>query len=182
MAPPHHLFVGVVFRVTGRHLRTLQVLQCLLDAFSAVMVDPWQALEVAWRELPPPRADAILLGRDDYGAVRGFLHPRNDHRWTRPRAWLRLVPATPAPAYDVTLAMGSPEPSANATPTVHVRGNDDSGVAFTLSRQVQPHSFRVRSPLNGPLIVEIRAPTWNLCDEPPEQGIRVDQMTVVPAR
>src|SRR5688500_8291861 len=77
-------------------------------------VDPWLALEVAWRELPPPRANEILLGRDDYGAVRGFLQPRHGHRWTRHRAWLRLVPTDYAPTYDVTLAMGSPEPSTNA--------------------------------------------------------------------
>ena len=38
MAPLYHLFVGAVFRLTGRHLRTLQVLQCLLDSWSAVMV------------------------------------------------------------------------------------------------------------------------------------------------
>ena len=146
-------------------------------------VDPWLALEVAWRELPAPRADQILLARDDYGSVRGFLHPRNDHRWTRHRAWLRLLPATPAPAYDVTLVMGSPEqPSPNATPMVHVRAEGGPAVAFVLSRKVQPYSFRVRSPLTGPLLVEIRAPTWNLSEEPPEQGIRVDRMTVVPAR
>ena len=145
-------------------------------------VDPWLALEVAWRELPPPRTDEILLGRDDYGAVRGFLHARGDHRWTRHRAWLRLVPATPAPAYDVTLAMGSTEPSPNATPTVRVRANDAPGVAFTLSRDVQPYSFRTVSPKTGPLLVEIRSPTWNLSGQPPEQGIRVDRVTIVPAR
>jgi hypothetical protein len=145
-------------------------------------VDPWLALEVPWRELQPPRTDEILLGRDDYGAVRDFLHPRRDHRWTRHRAYLRLVPVTAAPAYDVTLVMGSPEPSPNATPTVHVQAHDGSGVAFALSREVQPYTFRVRSPRTGPLIVEIRAPTWNLSGEPPEQGVRVDRMTVVPAR
>lgn len=145
-------------------------------------VDPWLALEVPWRELPPPRTDEIQLGRDDYGAVRGFLHPRGDHRWTRHRAFLRLVPATAAPSYDVTLVMGSPEPSPNATPTVHVRGNGDSRVAFALSREVQQYSFRTPAPLTGPLIVEIRAPTWSLSGQPPEQGVRVDRMTVVPAR
>ena len=145
-------------------------------------MDPWLALEVAWRELPPPRANEILLGRDDYGAVRGFLHPRHDHRWTRHRAWLRLVPADAAPSYDVTLAMGSPEPSPNATPTVHVRANNDSGVAFVLSRDVQPYTFRASAPRSGPLLVEIEAPTWNLAGQPPEQGVRVDRMTVVPAR
>jgi hypothetical protein len=144
--------------------------------------DPWLALEVAWRELPPPRTDEIPLGRDDYGAVRGFLHPRNDHRWTSRRAELRLVPAVVAPFYDVTLQMGSPEPSPNATPTVHVRAAGSPGVAFTLSREVQPYTFRAAAPLNGPLLVMIDAPTWNLGDQPPEQGVRVDRMTVVPAR
>jgi tetratricopeptide (TPR) repeat protein len=144
-------------------------------------VDPWLALEVAWRELPPPRTDVILLGKDDYGAVRGFLHPRNDHRWTTRHAYLRLIP-TAAPSYDVTLAMGSPDPSPNATPTVNVRASNSSGVAFTLSREVQPYTFRAAAPLHGPLIVTIEAPTWNLSDQPPEQGVRVDRMTVVPAR
>lgn len=145
-------------------------------------VDPWLALEVAWRELPPPRTNEILLGRDDYGAVRGFLHPRGDHRWTRHRAWLRLIPTSQAGSYDVTLAMGSPEPAPNAMPTVQVRADDGPGVAFVLSRKVQPYRLRASAPMNGPLVVEIRAPTWNLSDQPPEQGIRVDRVTIVPAR
>jgi hypothetical protein len=145
-------------------------------------VDPWLGLEVPWRELPPPRADVILLGGDDYGAVRGFRHPRRDHRWSRHRAWLRLVPTTRAPAYDVTIAMGSPDPSPNAAPTVHVRGHGGSGASFVLSREVQPYTFRTPAPMTGPLIVEIRAPTWNLSGEPHEQGVRVERMTVVPAR
>ena len=80
-------------------------------------------LEAAWRELPAPRADEVVLGGGaDYGAVRGFLHPRGGdpavsrhrlewnryeriggpqpppgtHRWSRHRAWLRLVPASAA--------------------------------------------------------------------------------------
>jgi hypothetical protein len=145
-------------------------------------VDPWLALEVAWRELPPPRTDEILLGKDDYGAVRGFLHPRGDHRWSGHRAEIRLIPVTAAPSYDVTVQMGSPEPSPNATPTVHVHAAGSSDVAFTLSREVQPYTFRTAAPMAGPLLIEIEAPTWNLPDQPPEQGVRVDRMTVVPAR
>ena len=38
--------------------------------------DPWLVLEAAWRELPPPRTDEIHVGGDDFGAVRGFYHPR----------------------------------------------------------------------------------------------------------
>jgi hypothetical protein len=145
-------------------------------------VDPWLALEVAWRELPPPRTDEVVLGRDDYGAVRGFLHPRNDHRWTTRRAELRLVPATAAPSYDVTLQMGSPEPSPNAAPTVRVRAGRNPPVPFTLTRDVRPYTVRVPAPNEVPLVIVIEAPTWNLADQPPEQGVRVDRMTVVPAR
>jgi hypothetical protein len=65
---------------------------------------------------------------------------------------------------------------------VQVRAEGGPGLAFVLSRKVQPYSFRVRSPLTGPLLIEIEAPTWNLSDQPPEQGVRVDRMTVVPAR
>ena len=99
-------------------------------------VDPWLVLEIAWRELPPPRTDEVLVARNDYGAVRGMFHPRgidaaNDrrshwtryeeggvppegaHRWTRGRAWVRLLPTVAAAAYDVTVEMGSPFPSPN---------------------------------------------------------------------
>jgi hypothetical protein len=157
--------------------------QRLRDAYELSWnVDPWLALEVAWRDLPPPRGNEILLARGDYGALRGFLHPRHDHRWTRHRAWLRLVPADAAASYDVTLAMGSPEPSPYAAPTVLVRAHGGPGVAFVLSREVRPYTFRAPSPKAGPLSIEIRAPTWNLAGQPPEQGVRVDRMTVVPAR
>jgi len=144
--------------------------------------DPWLALEIAWRELPPPRTDEILLARDDYGAVRGFLHPRNDHRWTRRRAWLRLVPVTAAPSYDVTLAMGSPDPSPYPSPTVRVRAGAGPAVSFTLAPEVRTYTFRAAAPAAGPLLVEIEAPTWNRAGWPAEQGVRVDRMTVTPAR
>ena len=144
-------------------------------------VDPWLALEVAWRELPGPRTNEILLGRDDYGAVRGFLHPRGDHRWTTRHAQLILIPTEPGPIYQVTLFMGSPEPSPLASPTVRVRASRGSAISFTLTRDVRPYTFAAE-PMDGPLLVTIDSPTWNLSDQPPEQGVRVDRMTVVPAR
>jgi tetratricopeptide (TPR) repeat protein len=147
----------------------------------SINVDPWLALEVAWRELTPPRTDEILLGRDGYGAVRGFLQPRKDHRWTRHRAWLRLIPTSPAASYDLTLAMGSREPAPNPSPRVRVRAGGRAA-SFTLTRQVRPYTFRAPAPADGPLLVEIEAPTWNLSDQPPEQGIRLDRVTIVPAR
>ena len=77
------------------------------DAFSW-HVDPWLALEVAWRALPAPRTDEVLLARGDYGAVRGFTLPRRDHRWSMDRAWIRLRPVTTAAAYVVSAGHGLP--------------------------------------------------------------------------
>ena len=106
-------------------------------------VDPWLALEVAWRELPAPVTDEVRLAAGDYGAARGFSNALKDGRWTRHRTWLRVRPATPAPAYEVTLWMGSPAPSPHEAPVVRVttRGGEES--RFTLSRAVAP--FRLRA-------------------------------------
>jgi tetratricopeptide (TPR) repeat protein len=168
--------------------------------------DPWVALETAWRELPPPRTDIIEVGHGDYGAARGFLHPRGleprllrryrtfevyerdtddaippgFHRWSRSRAWLRLVPLTSADAYDVTIEMGSPLPSPLAAPEVEVR-TAGSVQRFKLSRGIAPYTLRVAAPRTGPLLVEIRAPTWCRAGHPAEQGVRVDRLSVAPA-
>ena len=121
-------------------------------------VDAWQALEVAWRELPPPRADAVLLARNDYGAARGFYLPDRGQRWSRGRAWLRLRPSTPSAAYDVELAMGSPEPSPFAAPVVEVRVGDGPARRVTLARAIGAFTFRAPAPPDGVLRVELRAP------------------------
>jgi hypothetical protein len=170
--------------------------------------DPWLALEVAWRELPPPRTDEVRLGEDDYGAVRGFFHPRGldpkltrhrlewtrydlvggpqpppgRHRWTRHRAWVRLFPTQPAAAYDVTIEMGSPFPSPVADPEVTLRLNGGEAHRFKLSDSVTPYSVRTELAPGGPLVVEIEAPTWIRHGEPAEQGVRVDRVSVAPAR
>ncbi len=47
--------------------------------------DPWLVLEIAWRELPPRRADEVLVARGDYGAVRGFSIRAGAMRSLRPR-------------------------------------------------------------------------------------------------
>jgi len=167
--------------------------------------DPWLILEIAWRELPAPRTDAIVLGQGDYGAVRGFLHPRGDpalsahrlewnryerlggplpppgtHRWSRRRAWLRLVPLQAAAAYDVTLEMGSPFPSPLTSPVVRVRALGSSW-DFTLDREVKPYFFRVPATGGRALLVQIDSPTWNGAGEPAEQGVRVERFAVAPA-
>ena len=168
-------------------------------------VDPWLVLEIAWRELPPPHTDEVLIARNDYGAVRGMFHPRGidaeddrssmwaryeeggapppgPHRWTRGRAWVRLVPTVAASAYDVTVEMGSPFPSPLAAPLVTVRGNDGVAYAQALTAQVQPYTFRIGSVRSGePLLLRIDSPVWSRAGEPADQGIRIDRVSVRPA-
>lgn len=170
--------------------------------------DPWLVLEIAWRELPPPRSDEILLARGDYGAVRGFLHPRGGdptlsapylqwntyerlgnvlppagpHRWSRHRAWLRLVPTEASLAYEVTLEMGAPFPSTLVTPQVRVRVDGGAPSVFTLTNQIRPYTLRAPARAGEPLVVQLDTPTWCLAGEPAEQGVRVDRMSVAPAR
>jgi hypothetical protein len=170
--------------------------------------DPWLVLEMAWRELPPPRTDEVLLARNDYGAVRGFFHPRGldpdavgrsplwydyagapqqpppgPHRWTRGRAWVRLLPATAASVYDVTIDMGSPFPSPNASPAVTVRAQDSVAHEVTLTGQIQPYTFRVAAPAAGePLLLRLESPVWSRLGEPADQGVRVDRVSVRAAR
>ncbi|PYQ50179.1 MAG: hypothetical protein DMF78_16365 [Acidobacteria bacterium] len=167
--------------------------------------DPWLVLEAAWRELPPPETDEVLLARNDYGAVRGFFHPRGldlaadhrewaqygseggpvpppgAHRWTRGHAWIRLRPTRLAPAYDVTIEMGSPFPSPHAAPEVIVTGNDGVAHGQTLGPEVRPYTLRIAAPPGEPLVLRIDSPVWSRLAEPADQGVRVDRVSVRPA-
>ena len=150
------------------------------DAFSW-QVDPWLAQEIAWRELPPPVADEILLARGDYGAVRGFTLPRRDHRWSLHRAWVRLRPLTAAREYAVTLDMGLPAPARIADAEVRVRVGDRVSTV-RVGRTVAAHTVTGTPERDGTLLVTLDAPTWNLRGEPAEQGVRVDRVAVAPVR
>jgi hypothetical protein len=93
---------------------------------------------------------------------------------------MRLVPTSPAAAYDVTIEMGSPDPSPFASPEVTLSAGERRS-RFTLQREVRPYSLRVAAPPAGqPLVVSFTAPTWCVSTEPAEQGVRVDRMTVSP--
>lgn len=145
--------------------------------------DPWLALEAAWREMPAPRTWQVQLGWDDHGAARDFLHPHGDrYRYTRGRATLRLVPPERAPAYDVTLDMGSPPPSPLAHPEVRVRVRGGAEATFTLAPESRAYRLRTPTPAGDELVVEIESPTWNRSDSFADQGVRVERMTVAPAR
>jgi hypothetical protein len=167
--------------------------------------DPWLALEIAWRELPAPRTDSVLVGHDDYGAARGFLYPRGGapeaeagrldwnryeqlgdvlpppgtHRWSRHRAWLRLRPLTIAPRYTATLVMGSPFPSTRDTADVSVRASDGSQHRFTVDRELRAYTLLVTA-VDGVVTLQLDAPTWNRAGEPADQGVRVDRFSVAP--
>jgi hypothetical protein len=144
-------------------------------------VDPWLAQEITWQELPPPRTDEVRLGRGDYGAVRGFSLPLRDYRWTLGQATVRVRPLVAAPTYDVTLELGSPEPSPHAAPTVHVSVGGGAETALAVSREVKSYTVRGSAAADGTLTVTLRAPTWNHTRQPAEQGIRVDRVRVRPA-
>jgi hypothetical protein len=174
-----------------------------LDRMSWDM-DPWLLLEGAWREVPPPRTDEVLLARGDYGAVRGFLHPRGldpalsahrrewnrydiiggpqpppgPHRWSRARAWIRLVPTVPAPGYEVAIEMGAPFPSTLRAPEVEVRIGRGNPRRVTLDDTVRVHLFRGAPEPGRPLVVALETPTWSRFGEPADQGIRVDRLSV----
>jgi hypothetical protein len=145
-------------------------------------VNPGVALEGAWVWLAAPRTDEIRLGVTDYGAARNFLHDRGAFRWTRHRASLRLLPRAPASSYDVILEMGSPPPSPTPEPEVDVWGPGKTHARFRLSPEIRAYALRVPAPPPGqPLQIDLEAPAWNVVDLPPDQGVRVDRMRVVPA-
>jgi hypothetical protein len=143
--------------------------------------DPWLAEEIAWDELPPPRTDEVLVGSHDLGAIRGFSLPQRDHRWTLGRAFVRLRPLSRAAAYDVTLHLGSPEPSPFASPRVKVWVEGGQATELALSREVGVFVLRTPAPAGDTLLVGLKAPTWNRTGEPAEQGIRVERVRVAPA-
>jgi hypothetical protein len=151
------------------------------DAFSW-HVDPWLALEIAWRELPAPRTDEVLLARGDYGAVRGFTLPRRDHRWSMARSWIRMRPVTTAAAYVVSVDLGFPEPSRREDGDVVVSVDGGARTTVRAGRTVARHSFETAAPRSGTIVVEIESPTWNRLGEPAEQGVRVDRVAVAPVR
>jgi hypothetical protein len=172
-----------------------------LDRFSYDQ-DPWLIQEAAWRELPPPATDEVLLARGDYGAVRDFFHPRGldpglaahrlewnkyeelggplpppgPHRWSRHTAAVRLRPVTLARQYDVTIEMGVPFPATRTSSEVVVRSSDGGRHAFTVGSEVRPYSFRARA-VDGVIGLRLDAPVWNRSGEPADQAVRVDRVS-----
>lgn len=180
--PAHSTAIFVLPQLLREAGRPVEAEEAEVRADAAARAfDAWWALEVAWRELPAPRTDEVLLSRSDFGAARGFGDSRRAHRWTRHRAFVRLVPTRPAAAYDVTLEMGSPPPSPVANPVVSVRVAGNPPVRFQLGPEVRSYTMRARAEPGAPLLIEIDAPTWNRVGQPAEQGVRVDRVRVTPS-
>lgn len=206
-AGPVHLAPTLALTyVAAQAGRPALAIQSLRAAHEASWVqDPWFALEIAWAELPAPETDEIVVGGADYGAVRGFLHPRGDarlgrprgwndyarlggpqpppglHRWSRARAWLRLRPLTRATDYDVTVWLGAPFPAPPGTRRVRLIAAGASA-SFVVGAQVVPCTLRVAAPAPGQaLLLRLEAPTWSRVGEPAEQGVRVERLRVTPA-
>jgi hypothetical protein len=146
----------------------------------SLRTDPWLSLEAAWRELPAPRVDEVLLARGDYGAVRGFTWPRGDHRWSRHRAWIRFRPSVPAPSYEVSLTMGSPPPSLLERPRVRVFVQGGASAEFELGREVATYTLVTPAPPGGIVLVGLQSPTWSKVGWGADQGVRVDRVALRP--
>jgi hypothetical protein len=142
--------------------------------------DPSLALAVAWRELPVPHGVEIVLGNNDYGAVRGFLRPLAAGRWTGPRADLRLRPGTLASHYRATIEMASPLPSPwSAVPVLVrdlVRTVERSCV---VTREMAPCTLELATAPDGSLRVAVISPTWSHYPAV-EHGVLVRRMTLAP--
>jgi hypothetical protein len=85
-----------------------------------------------------------------------------------------------APAYDVTLDLGSPEPSPHAAPRVRVWVEDGAAAEWMIGRGVASYTLRTAAPADGVLRIGLRAPTWNRTGQPAEQGVRLDRVRVTP--
>jgi 4-amino-4-deoxy-L-arabinose transferase-like glycosyltransferase len=184
-AKPDHWVPPVVrpqlMRAAGRDapelLRADRAVQLLVSRRGA-----WPALEIAWRELPPPAGEELELPRDEHGGARGVYHPKGSTRWTGRRAWLRLQPSAEAAWYDVALELASPPPAPDPAPTVEVRVSGGRSARFSLERAFRSYALRVPAAAARPLVVEIRAPVWLKVGLRAELGVAVRRMTVTPLR
>lgn len=165
-----------LLRQAGRGQEADERLEALTRAFKRPRA--WEPLEAAWVELPPPRTDELVVGRDDAGALRRFGDPRGGSRWSQPGAALRLQPTQPAARYRVTLELASPQPSPHAAPAVRVRCAGGPPADFQLTRAPAPYAFECAPGPGRPVVVELDAPIWNRPGRPVDAGVLVTRLTV----
>jgi hypothetical protein len=146
----------------------------------ALLADSWILLEVAWRALPPPRTDEVLLARGDLGAVRHFLQPQGDHRWSRPRARVRMRPRTVAPGYDLVIEMGAPPPSPDGGMDVQVAIDGGEPRRVQVAAAFAEYRLPVPAPADGVVEVELRTRPWSRSGQSAAQGVAVRRVALVP--
>ena len=130
---------------------------------------------------PPPRTDEVLLARGDLGAVRHFLQPRGDHRWSRPRALVRMRPRTAAPALrardrDGRAASGARRRNGRGG---RVDGGDARRLRVGGGFRGVPVPHRPRPPTASSTWRSARAP-WSRTGQPAAQGVAVRRVALVP--
>jgi hypothetical protein len=199
---PSHVVMPQLLREAGRGAELTDAIRTAnRDSWYA---DPWIMLEIAWRELPPPVTDVVQLGWGDYGAVRGFTLPQGDvttkprdarsmwkrsepgftppghHRFTRDKAWVRLIPTYLASEHRLVIEMGSPYPSILHAPEVRVAVKGGREESFVLDRTVRPYEIDVQTEPGDVIEVRLEAPLWSRAGERGPQGVRVDRVLVRP--
>ncbi|HET7746274.1 MAG TPA: hypothetical protein VFM29_03175 [Vicinamibacteria bacterium] len=143
-------------------------------------IDSWLMLDVAWRALPPPTTDEVLLARGDYGAVHDFHQPRDDYRWGRATSRVRFRPRTWAVRYELEIEMAWLHPAPGDTAEVEVRVAGEPPRTVTVGRAMAVHAFNVGRPAGGVFEVEIEAPPWSHTGFPAAQGVAVRRVGIVP--
>ena len=137
------------------------------------------ALEVAWRELPAPRTDTLLLSGQDPGALRGFHLPEQGGRWTRPRAWLRLQPVLQGRDLEVRLVAGAPPPAPDPRPVVTIRAAGNSPLRIVVDAAPREYRFHLRRAGPGPLLLELSAPGWSRSGGLADRGVLVQGLELL---
>jgi hypothetical protein len=144
----------------------------------AQSVDSWILVEVAWRALEAPRTSEVLLSRGDLGAVRDFLQPRGEHRWSRPHARVRMRPPAGAKGYEVVIEMGAPPPAPAAGIDVEVAIDGGAPQPLRIGAAFAEHRFSIPAPADGVVDVELRARSWSHSGQPAAQGVAVRRVAL----
>jgi 4-amino-4-deoxy-L-arabinose transferase-like glycosyltransferase len=146
----------------------------------ALLFDSWIQLDVAWRALPAPRTNEVLLARGDLGAVRDFLQPQGDHRWSRPRAEVRMRPRTAASGYELVIEMGAPPPAPDGESDVQVTVDGGDVRRLRIGPAFAEYRFPVPAPADGVVDVELRARPWTRSGQSAAQGVAVRRVALSP--
>jgi len=146
----------------------------------ALVADSWILLEVAWRALDAPRTDEVLLARGDLGAVRHFLQPRGDHRWSRPRALVRMRPPAAAHGYELVIEMAAPPPAPGGSTDVQVAVDGGRAHRFTVGAHFAEYRIAIPAPADGIVDVELRTRPWSHTGQPAAQGVAVRRVALLP--